>query len=257
MRAPCAVLLGLGQGSGLACARRFAEAKWSVMIVDGNQKSLDRAENDLGELCHYLHEDQHTRLGLKNALAGTLEQFNGVDVVISVPPLPENLPLQEMTIEALTALYQKGAMSYLLAAKVFSAEMIRELNWSDEHVERPVHVKSFLTILSRAAVSSDPGGLMSSASQGATLAAVKSLAIDLAPHRIRSNAVISVRPRAEAAEDWLKSRTPLGRSSKPDELADAAFFLASHQAKFITGQGLELDGGRSYLNGVIPTGAIG
>lgn len=246
------VMLGLGQGAGLACARRFAEDKWSVMVVDGDQKNLDRAERDLGDLCHYLHEDQYTRLGLKNALSGTLEQYNGVDVVLSVPPIPAESALSDMTIEYMTGLYQRGAMSSLLAAKVFGEELIRQAKAESDQVDLRSIEKSFITILSRAAVSCDSGHLAASVSQGAILSAVKALALEFAPHRIRSNAIIAIRPRAESDEGWLKARTPLGRSSRPAEMADLAFFLASSQARFITGQGFELDGGRSVLNGIMP-----
>ena len=252
MRAPCIVLLGLGRGVGLSCARRFAEAKWSVMVVDGDHKSLARAESDLGDLCQYLHEDQHTRLGLKNALAGTLEQFDGVDVVLSIPPIPEASPLEDITAGDIQTLMQKSVISSLMAARIFSAEMIRELEVEGEQVERRPHDKSFISILSRAAVSSDPGHLMASVTQGAILSATRALAIELAPHRIRSNAVVAVRPRAETLEPWLKERTPLGRSARPLEIADTAYFLASSESRYITGQGIELDGGRSMLNGSLP-----
>ena len=81
MRAPAIVILGLGKGVGASCARKFAESGWSVMIVEDDQKALARASDDLGDLASYLSENQSTRLGLKNALSGMLEQFDGVDVV--------------------------------------------------------------------------------------------------------------------------------------------------------------------------------
>lgn len=246
------VMLGVGQVAGLACARRFAENKWSVMIVDGDQKNLDRAESDLGDLCSYLHEDQYTKLGLKNALAGTLDEYDGVDCVLTLPPLPDPASLVDISVDAMKSLYQKGAISLLMAAKVFSAEMIRELEWEAEQVERRTHDKSFVGVLSRLALSSDYDRFTGALSHGAILSALKALALELAPHRIRSNAVIAIRPRADGEDNWLVSRTPLGRSPRPDELAEMALFLASPEARFMTGQTIELDGGRSVLNGVVP-----
>ncbi|MFC6197919.1 SDR family NAD(P)-dependent oxidoreductase [Ponticaulis profundi] len=251
MRAPCVVLLGIGKGAGLACAHKFVDAKWNVVIVDGNHNTLSLAEKDLGTSCHYLHEDQFTRLGLKNALSGTLEQFDGVDVVVSVPPIPEPGDLASMTAEAMTTYSKQSVQATLLAAQIFSKEMIGELETEDRQVEKLPQGKSFIHVLSRAAISSDPGYLAASVTQGAMLAAVKALAIEFAPFKIRSNAVVAIRPRAENTEPWLKMRTPLERSAKPSEVADTVFFLASAEARFITGQGLELDGGRSVLNGVM------
>jgi Dehydrogenases with different specificities (related to short-chain alcohol dehydrogenases) len=252
MRSPCMVMLGVGQVAGLACARRFAETKWSVMIVDGDQKNLDRAEKELGDLCSYLHEDQHTKLGLKNGLAGTIDEYDGVDCVVTIPPLPDTETLQDMTLDAMKALYHKGAISMLMAAKTFSQEMIREIEWEADQVERPVNDKSFVTILSRLAIASDYDRMTTSVSHGAVLSVMKALAIELAPYRIRSNSVLALRPRAEGEDNWLASRTPLARSPRPDELANMAYFLASPEARFITGQTIELDGGRSVLNGVVP-----
>ena len=250
MRAPCIVILGLGQGVGLACAHRFVDAKWSVVIVDANHEVLNRAEKDMGDSCVYLHEDQFTRLGLKNALAGTLEQCDGVDFVLSIPPIPEAGELNEMTAEALTTLYRKSSVSSLLAAQTFSKEMIREIAEEGEQVERLPNGKGFLHILSRAALAGDPDHIAASLSQGALLSVMKSLALEFAPHSIRSNALVAVRPRSEKTEPWLKHRTPLGRSARPSEIAEAAFFLTAPESRFITGQTIEIDGGRSVLNGI-------
>lgn len=250
MRSPCIVLLGLGQSVGLTCARRFVDDKWSVVIVDGNQKNIDRAQRDLGDKCHYLHEDHTTRLGLKNALSGTLERFDGVETVLSIPSIPEDVSLADMSVEYMDTLFQSGGKATLMAAKVFAQEMIREVRIENDDVERPVFDKSFLTILSYAALLSDQGRLGAAISQSTILSVVKSLSVELSEYKIRSNAVVSIRPRAEEEEDWLKQRTPLQRSAKPSEIAEAAFYLSSPKARFITGQSITIDGGRSVLNGV-------
>ena len=251
MRAPSVVILGLGRGVGIACARRFAEAKWSVVIVDGEQKTLDRAKDDLGDLAHYLHEDQRTRLGLKNALAGTLEQSDGVDLVLHVPPLSDMCPLDDLDIETFSKDLAATATTSLLAAQIFGREMVSEIEAHELNTERPPYPKSFLQILSRAAISSDPGGISQSITQGAVLAVMKSLALEFTGTAIRSNAIVATRPRSEETEPWLRNRTPLGRSAKAREIADAAYFLGSSESSYITGHALVLDGGRSVLNGVL------
>ena len=65
------------------------------------------------------------------------------------------------------------------------------------------------------------------------------------------NAVITLRPSDEKAAAWSKRRVPLGRAVLADEVAGAAWFLASAEAAFITGQSLVMDGGRSVLSGVL------
>lgn len=252
MRSPTVVVLGLGQGVGIACARRFAEAKWSVMIVDGDHKNLGRAKDELGELVGYLHEDQTTRLGLKNALSGTLDQYDGVDCVIQIPPISPPGPLSEIKLEPFAAALRASVTSAVLAAQIFAPEMAEELRETGERADKSRYQKSLINILSLSALAGNPGEVEANILQASTLATVKALGLELARDHVRSNAIVAIRPRAEQTEDWLKSRTPLGRSATSDELADAAIYLASPAARFITGQSLVIDGGRSVLNGVYP-----
>ena len=251
MRDPVVAILGLGKGAGITCARKFAEFGWSVMIIDGDQKVLDRAEDDLGELVCYLHEDQTTRLGLKNALSGTLEQFDGVDVLLNIPPIMDPVGLDELTLDRVSQDLKATASTALMAAQVFGREMIREIKERDENADRLPYKKSFIQLLSRAAVSVDGGAPLQTVTQGAVLSVMKSLVVEFAPYKIRSNAIVATRPHATETEPWLKQRTPLGRAARASEIAEAAYYLASAEAAYINGHALELDGGRSVLNGLI------
>ena len=88
----------------------------------------------------------------------------------------------------------------------------------------------------------------------------RSLAVALAPHRIRVNAVSFGSVMSASLQDTLKEKreyrseiehhTPLGRIAAPGELADAVQFLASEGSGFMTGQILTLDGGRTLLDPV-------
>ena len=251
MRAPCVVILGLGRGVGLASARRFAESGWSVMIVDKDRKQLARGQDDLGELAQFLHEDQATKLGLKNALSGTLEQFDGVDVVLQIPPVPEPTSLLDIKVEDIESGLAVSARSAVMAGQVFGSEMVREIREHELATERPPYPKSFIYLLGRSALSAEAGSPAQTVMHGAVHSVMKTLAVELAPWSIRSNAVVATRGSSTEKEDWLKKRTPLGRSARAQEIADAAFFLASPQASYIIGHTLVLDGGRSALTGMM------
>ena len=80
---------------------------------------------------------------------------------------------------------------------------------------------------------------------------IKAAAIELAPEAVRVNAVIALRPRAEGREPWLQERTPMGRPSLAEEIAETATFLASPNSAIITGEAITLDGGRRFLSGLI------
>ena len=100
------------------------------------------------------------------------------------------------------------------------------------------------------------------ASKGAINQLTRVMAVGLAPHRIRVNAIgpgtimtdlarDSVL-RNETATRMVMSRTPIGRFGEPDEVASVALFLASDDASYITGQTIYPDGGRLALNYTVP-----
>jgi NAD(P)-dependent dehydrogenase (short-subunit alcohol dehydrogenase family) len=92
------------------------------------------------------------------------------------------------------------------------------------------------------------------ASKGGILSLTRAMALELAPYRIRVNAIApgltdTAQPRygsSEAEIVEMASSIPLGRMAQPDEIARAAVFLASETAAFVTGQTLHVNGG-SYL----------
>jgi|SRR6516164_3846577 NAD(P)-dependent dehydrogenase (short-subunit alcohol dehydrogenase family) len=113
---------------------------------------------------------------------------------------------------------------------------------------------AIINIASGAALRGSPRGVHYVASKGGILSLTRAMALELAPYRIRVNAIApgltdTAQPRygsteAEIAE--MARSIPLGRMAQPDEIAQAAVFLASDKAGFVTGQTLHVNGG-SYL----------
>ena len=101
-----------------------------------------------------------------------------------------------------------------------------------------------------------PGLTWYNSSKGAAVIAAKSMAVELAPLKIRVNALCPVIGETGLLEEFmggpdtpeLRARftgtIPLGRMSTPRDVANAALYLASDEADFITGVALEIDGGR-------------
>jgi NAD(P)-dependent dehydrogenase (short-subunit alcohol dehydrogenase family) len=113
---------------------------------------------------------------------------------------------------------------------------------------------SIVNLTSAAAFRSSPRGVHYVASKGGVLSMTRAMALELAPYRIRVNAIApgltdTAQPRygssdAELAE--MARTIPLGRMAQPEEIAKTALFLASDAAAFITGQTVHVNGG-SYL----------
>jgi NAD(P)-dependent dehydrogenase (short-subunit alcohol dehydrogenase family) len=113
---------------------------------------------------------------------------------------------------------------------------------------------SIVNIASGAALRGSPRGVHYVASKGGILSLTRAMALELAPYRIRVNAIApgltdTAQPRYGSSEAELVETAraiPLGRMAQPDEIAQAAVFLASENAGFVTGQTLHVNGG-SYL----------
>lgn len=113
---------------------------------------------------------------------------------------------------------------------------------------------AIINLTSGAAFRSSPRGVHYVASKGGVLSMTRAMALELAPYRIRVNAIApgltdTAQPRYGSGEAELAAAAraiPLGRMAQPEEIARTALFLASDDADFITGQTIHVNGG-SYL----------
>ena len=118
-------------------------------------------------------------------------------------------------------------------------------------VERPVDNQAILAVSSIRALGARPGRLIYAATKAGLNQAIRVAAVELAPHGIRVCGLspgITETPLTAAhpdAFDEAVGNVPLGRAALPDDLAEAAYFLCSPQARFITGANLVVDGGES------------
>lgn len=251
MDKPVTLIIGLGQTVGDAVARRFLAEGHAVLAVDPNTKLLDELKKTTGDKVAYHHGAVHTKLGLRNAMAAALETYNFVDNVVCIPPLPEPDRLLDLDMEDFETVLMKTARGAVQALRVFTPELIAERPETENAADRTRQTGTFTFVLSLGASMAQPGWFSESVSQHAIMGIVKSAAIELAEEAVRVNAVVALRPRAEGREPWLKDRTPMGRPSLAEEIAETTAFLASPNSAIITGEAITLDGGRRFLSGVI------
>jgi NAD(P)-dependent dehydrogenase (short-subunit alcohol dehydrogenase family) len=113
---------------------------------------------------------------------------------------------------------------------------------------------AIINLTSGAAYRGSPRGVHYCASKGGVVSLTRQMALELAPHRIRVNAIApgltdTAQPRHGSSEEEIAATTraiPLGRIAQPDDIARTAVFLASDEAGFVTGQILHVNGG-GYL----------
>jgi 7-alpha-hydroxysteroid dehydrogenase len=255
-----AIVTGAAKGIGLAIARHFAACGARVMCADRDEAGLAEQIGDGHENLRYFAGDLRERLTVANLLSATVDAFDQVDILV-------NASRQVMTTDPLDAedttvseLLEQNLMTSLRLSQAVAKRMIAQAE-ADGREEGMIG--SIINISSIAARRTQAGLLGYSISQAALDQATRSLAVALAPRRIRVNSVafgsvMSASLKASLKENSelrpeICAHTPMGRIAKPDEVADAAQFLASDGAGFMTGQVLTVDGGRTLLDPV--TGA--
>ncbi|MGB7244164.1 MAG: SDR family oxidoreductase [Sulfitobacter sp.] len=252
-----AIVTGAANGIGLAIARQFADKGANVMFADMDEKKLIEelgAQLDEGNV-RFFAGDLRQRLTIANLVSATIDAFDRVDILV-------NASRQVMTTEALNVedtsvevLLQQNVMTALHLSQQVARRMIKQ----GEGIEEG-SLGSIVNLSSIAARQTRPELLGYSVAMAALDQMTRSLAVSLAPHRIRVNAVAfgsvmsaslqsSMSEHVEWRDDILE-QTPLGRIAPPSELADAVQFLAAESSGFMTGEIVTIDGGRSLLDAV-------
>jgi len=254
-----AVVTGAANGVGLAIARHFADKGVNVMFADMDEGRLkDELGGDMesGNM-RYFACDLREKLSVANLLSATIDAFDRVDILVngsrqmvaSDPLDPEDDALEKLIRQNLTTSYR--------LSQQFARRMIQQAE-KDGQDEGPVG--SIINLSSIAARRTQPELLAYSVSVAAVDQLTRSLAVALAPHRIRVNGVAfgsvmsaSLQGALKAHEEYRDSiigHTPLARIAGAGELAEVAQFLASDGAGFMTGQILTVDGGRTLVDPV-------
>lgn len=247
-----AIVTGGAMGIGFGIVRRFVESGANVLLVDRDEKAAGEALARLpgGPGSAEVMRADLAEEGAGEALvARCVERFGGVDVLVNNAGVYPMVPVLQMTPEQFDQVYRVNLRGLVFASKAAAARMIEQGRGG-----------SIIHISSIAAFHPSSVGL---SAYGTTKAGVvqftKHLALELAPHRIRVNAIAPGGIRTEGGDRMLQSlmspeqvtafledsakKTPLGRVGEPDDIAKAAVFLASSASDYMTGSTLVVDGG--------------
>lgn len=252
-----AIVTGAANGIGLAIGRHLAEKGAQVMFADMDEKRLEAELGDRAEDSNvrYFAGDLREKLTIANLLSATLDAFDQVDVLVNGARQVITSDPLDPDDDSVIGLLNQNLMPALRLSQLVAKRMIKQAEGQDEGP-----AGSIINLSSIAARRTHPDLLAYSVSTAALDQMTRSLAVALAPHRIRVNAVAMGSVMSASLKDTLKensdyrldieNHTPLGRIAAPTELADAVQFLASDGAGFMTGQILTLDGGRTLLDPV-------
>jgi NAD(P)-dependent dehydrogenase (short-subunit alcohol dehydrogenase family) len=242
-----ALVTGAQQGIGAAIAREFAAAGADVAINWLNDEEAARQVADAVRAAGrraVLYQADVARLDATREMVAAVERELGpIDVLVNnagVFPRVAFLDMQESDWDLVLDINLKGAC---FCAQAAARAMVAS-----------GHQGSIINLTSGAAYRGSPRGVHYCASKGGVLSMTRQMALELAPHRIRVNAIApgltdTAQPRYGSSEDELMASgraLPLGRLATPEDIARAAVFLASDAAGFVTGHCLHVNGG-GYL----------
>jgi 3-oxoacyl-[acyl-carrier protein] reductase len=239
-----AVITGAAAGFGEAMAKRFAEEGAQVVVADLNGEGAERVAGDIGEAAVPVTADVSKKSGTDEMLDAALAKFGRIDIMVNNAGFTHRngdmLKVDEQTFDLITAVNMKAIYYSTLAV----APLMEKQGGG-----------VIINTASTAGLRPRPGLTWYNASKGWVITATKSIAAELAPKKIRVNCLCPVAGETGMLELFLgqdtperralfRASVPLGRLSTPLDVANAALWLASDEAEFITGVALEVDGGR-------------
>jgi 3-oxoacyl-[acyl-carrier protein] reductase len=243
-----AIVTGAGSGFGEAIARRYAEEGAKVVVNDIVESSAQRVAGAIraqGGAAEVRVGDVSRDAEVAGLVQSTLAAFGRLDIVVNnAGTTHRNRPMLEVEEEEFDRIYAVNVKPLFLTAR-----------HAVPHFRR-AGGGCFVTIASTAGVRPRPGLTWYNGSKGAAIVTSRSMAAELGPDKIRVNVVNPVIGETGMLEKFMGmpdtpgnrrkfvASIPLGRLSKPLDVANAALFLASDEAEFITGACLEVDGGR-------------
>ncbi|KIC16497.1 MULTISPECIES: SDR family NAD(P)-dependent oxidoreductase [unclassified Leisingera] len=253
-----AIVTGAASGIGLAIGKQFADAGANVMFADTHEAQL---VDELGEQAdesniRYFAGDLRERLTIANLLSATIDAFDDIDILVNGARQVVATDALDPQDETLDQLLNQSLLPSVRLSQQVAKRMIKQ----GEEREGDGPLGSIINLSSIAARRTHPELMAYSVASAALDQATRSLAVALAPHRIRVNSiafgsVMSASMQATLKENRsfrqdIEAHTPLGRVASPTELTQTAQYLASDASGFMTGQVLTLDGGRTLLDPV-------
>lgn len=235
-----ALVTGSESGLGRAIAAAFVASGADVVGADVSIAADHRGERS--EAGHRLVPlDLRERDAIVGAVDATVTMLGGIDVCVNCAGIGGRSPAEEYPDDLWDRVMATNVTGSFVVAREVGTHMIRQRSGS------------IVNIASIGGLVGYAGSVGYQTSKGAIVQMTRSLAVEWGPHHVRVNAIAPGHIATELVQrQWLTephlkefflSRTPLDRLGEPDDIANAAVFLASDASRMITGQVLAVDGG--------------
>lgn len=246
MEAKIAVVNGGGGGIGQAVVRRLGEAGYAIFILDKNQQAGSETAEQLrqqGCQAEYRTVELTKAAQLKTVFAEIHREAGRVDLLVNLAGgTLHKHPIQEFPLSEWREVIDVNLKATFLCCQAVCKPMR----------ERKAGV--IINTSSNFGITGGAGRTAYAASKAAVIAFTKSLALEMAPHGVRVNAIApglttTARVMSNYNEtEWRRigQSLPMGRAAEPGEIAEAVGFLASEESGYITGQTIHVNGGMIF-----------
>jgi NAD(P)-dependent dehydrogenase (short-subunit alcohol dehydrogenase family) len=249
-----AIVTGAARGIGAACARAFAEHGARVLLADLLEDECTARAIEIrdatGMDTRAVRADVSLEDDCEALLAACEDSFGACHILLNNAGIIAPGSILDATTEDFDRVLAVNLRGPFLLGRAVANHM----------VERGI-AGSIINMSSTNAVVTIPNQLAYATSKGGVGQLTKVMAMGLAPHDIRVNAIgpgsiatdmLDTVMKDEQSRRTILSRTPLGRAGDASEVASVAVFLASDYASYLTGQTIYPDGGRLSLNYTVP-----
>ncbi|KIC47876.1 SDR family oxidoreductase [Tateyamaria sp. ANG-S1] len=242
LKGKTAIVTGGASGFGEGIARAFASEGARVLVADINADGAEAIASDIDGVAAQV--DVSNAASVASLAKHALSTFGHIDILVNnagITHLPQ--AMEDVTEEEFDRVLAVNAKSVYLTARHLVPHF------------KARQAGAILNVASTAGVSPRPRLNWYNASKGWMITATKAMAVELAPHGVRVNAINPVAGETPLLKSFMGEDTPetrekflstipLGRFSTPQDMGAAATFLCSDSASMITGVAMEVDGGR-------------
>jgi len=254
-----AIVTGAAQGIGRACAERLAKEGAKVLLTDINADNGQRIAREIaaaGGTAQFAPCDVAKEADVNAAIAAALAAHGRIDVVVNNAGILDDAPFLDLPVAEFDRILGVNLRGAFLMGQAAARQMVKQ--GTPAGASQAGAIVNMSSINERFAL---PDHVAYSISKGGISQLTKAMAIALAPHGIRVNAVgpgtietplLDGVIKDKAFREKVLSRTPIGRFGQPSEVAAIVAWLASEEASYVTGTTIFADGGRLPLNYVVP-----
>jgi 3alpha(or 20beta)-hydroxysteroid dehydrogenase len=233
-----AIVTGAARGQGEAEARLFAREGAKVMLTDVRAEQGAAVAADIGPAARFVKHDVSSAAGWAEVVASALEAFGRLDILVNNAAIARPLKLEATEPAVFEEIFRVNQLGVYLGMRAVLEPMKAAGSGSIINISSVAGLKGASTLFAYAATKWAVRGMS------------KAAALELARYNIRVNTIfpgVIDTPMNDGnparMNEILVRTTPMRRMGTPQEIAEAALYLASPAASFVTGAELAVDGG--------------